>query len=148
MCLEWLRSRICEGYISPPNYLEDIGSSEVIGIINAEFIDGIKLVSDRDFKTTTKEELMRFLKEDITDKFGYINEYYDCDDFAFHLMGQISNQSWGCLPFGILYIKKSNGSLHALNCFIDKDRELWIIEPQNDSIYVRPKSWQCVMLLM
>jgi len=138
---------MCESYISPPNFLEDISGSEVFSIINAEFPKGTKFISDVDYKTTTKKEIMRFLKNDISDKYNYVSELYDCDDFSFKLMGQASNPSWGALPFGIIYIK-GGGVSHALNCFIDKDRELWLIEPQNDSIFKCPKSWECVMIVI
>jgi len=147
MILNWLRSLICEKYISPPKELEDISKDEIFSVLSAEFPKGTKFISDVNYKTTSKEEMMRFLKEDISDKYGYVSELYDCDDFAFKLMGQVSNPDWGCLPFGIIYTKVNN-IYHALNCFIDKDRELWLIEPQNDSIYKCPKSWVCVMIVI
>lgn len=148
LCLEWLRSKICDNYINPPRYLEDIDSTEIISIIDAEFLNGIKIISDYKYKTTTVEELIRFLDSDITDKYNYVSEYFDCNNFSFSLMGRISNPSWGCLPFGVLYIERTNGSLHALNCFIDKNRELWVIEPQTDDVFKASKSWKCVMLIM
>jgi len=149
MCLDWLRSKLCKcGMVSPPNFLEDISGSEVFSIIEAEFPNGTKFISDVDYKTTTVEEIERFLKEDITDKDKYVSEMYDCEDFSFRLMGQISNPSWGCLPFGVIYVKQSKNNYHAVNCFIDSKREVWLIEPQNDDIFKCPERWECVMIII
>jgi len=148
MIISWLKSLLCDKYISPPKGLEKISKEEVFSIVNAEFPKGTKFISDANYKTISKEEMMRFLKEDITDKYLYVSEYYDCDDFSFKLMGEVSNPDWGCLPFGIIWVKEPVDTYHALNCFIDKNREMWIIEPQNDRIYKCPKSWVCVMMVI
>ena len=135
---EWLCNFLgcCEpeSGISPPNYLEEIGYDEVYSTLNAEFPECTLLLSDNRYKTTTKQELMRFLKEDNTDKYGYVSEWFDCNNFSYHLHGNISSPSWGCLPFGILWTTTSGGG-HAINCFVDNNREIWLIEPQNDLMF-------------
>jgi hypothetical protein len=133
--------------IPPPQYLEDIDYAEVYSILKAEFPDAIIYLSDRNFKTTTKTELERFLNHDLIDIRQYISEYYDCDDFSYALMGAISNPEWGALPFGIVWADIPGGA-HAINCFIDNDRQVWIIEPQNDSVFVRPSDWHPYFVVM
>ena len=71
----------------------------------------------------------------------------NCDDFSFALMGSVSNPDWGALPFGIVWTTTPSG-LHAVNCFIDKNREVWIIEPQNDNIFKCPPDWDPLFIVI
>ena len=147
MCFNWLKSKLCREYTSHPNFLEDISGSEVLTILKAEFPDATIIVSDLEYRTTTKEELKRFLKEDLTDKNRWVKEFYDCENFAFQLMGNISSPNWGTLSFGILLGKK-NGNDHTINCFVDNDREVYLIEPQSDEIYKMSDVWNVIIILM
>jgi len=151
MFIKWFCKNFCScvdtDNILPPNYLDDINYSEITTIINAEFPNATLLLSDNDYKTTTKEELIRFLKEDITDDWTYVSEYMDCDDFSYSIMGQLSNPEWGALPFGILWTSTPNGG-HAVNCFIDNDREVWILEPQTDVLFKLPTNWDPYVIMM
>ena len=70
-----------------------------------------------------------FVAMDINNKIDYIAEEYDCDDFSFRLKGQFSIPGWAALALGICWTNN-----HALNCFVDEDKKLWFIEPQNDTI--------------
>ena len=133
--------------ITPPNYLEEIGFSEVDTILKAEFPDATILLSDNKYNTTTKEELQRFLKNDITDKWQYVSEYMDCDDYSWSVLGRISNPDWGCLPFGYVWTNTSTGS-HAVNIFIDNNREVWIIESQTDAVFKCPNDWKPYLISM
>lgn len=148
MCLNWLRYKLCkQKNISPPNYLEDISNSEVLTILKAEFPEAVILLTDDQYKTTSKDELLRFLREDATDKYSYVPEFYDCDNFSFRLIGQISNPSWGMIPFGFTFIN-GGGVNHALNCFIDIERELWLVEPQDDRMFKCPNKWKGVIVIL
>jgi hypothetical protein len=150
MCLDSVKRWICGVGIDidPPEEKEDIGNSEVYTILQAEFGKECKLyLSDREYKTTTVDELKRFLSNDIVDSYKYISEYYDCDDFSFALMGNMSVPEWSDLTFGILWSGTPNGG-HAINCFIDIDREVWIIEPQNDNVFKLPDDWTPWVVMM
>lgn len=63
------------------------------------------------------------------DKSEYIPEGHDCDDFAFALLGLFSQEALSGYAFG--WARSSN---HAFNFFIDKNKEIWIVEPQNSGI--------------
>ena len=136
-----------ETTIPEPYYLESIDYNEVSTILKAEFPQARLYLSDSNYKTTTIGELQNYLRFDLTDKHKYISEYYDCDDFSYSLMGGLSNPSWGCLPFGILWTSTPTGN-HAVNCFIDKDRKVWIIEPQTDGIFELPDDWSPYLVMM
>jgi hypothetical protein len=87
-------------------------------------------LSDRDYILCKLADIEIFLKQDKTDKHMFRREYYDCDDFAYRLMGQFSIPSWASLAFGFLWTDK-----HAMNCFVNEQRKLKIIEPQTDMIF-------------
>ena len=154
MFINWLRKKICNPDMPEPTGLSFIESFEISSLLYAAFPDAQLYISDHKFKTTTKEELMRFLKYDMTDAYNYTSEYYDCDDFSYALMGTLSNPKWGCLPFGIMWTGTKFDSegkataAHAVNFFIDASRKIWVIEPQNDKVFVIPKTWKPFLLMM
>jgi len=133
--------------IPPPSPLDDSNSTEVLTILKAEFPNAQMFISDSDYKTTTKKELERYLKEDITDSYKYVSEYFDCDDFSFCLMGQLSNPDWGCLAFGIVWTKVPGGA-HAVNCFISNSGTVYLVEPQSDKIFKCPDNWEPFLIMM
>ena len=157
LCNHQLRDELeqCQAVIPAPNYLDDIDYAEIYSLLQSEFPSASLHLADRDFKTTSKTEMMRFLSKDLTDVREYVTEYYDCDDFSYALMGAISNPEWGALPFAIVWTdiyktdaKKELIGRHAVNCFIDKKRQVWIIEPQNDTIMECPKNWTPYFVVM
>ena len=148
MCLNWLRRRLCVNTTPKPQVLFNIGYTEIYTILQSEFPDCYIAMMDRQYKTTTRQELMRYVKNDITDSRVYQPEYYDCEDFSFALMGALSNPDWGALPFGMLFVQTETGSAHAVNIFIDNNREVWMIEPQDDSIKVIPDGWKPYLIII
>ena len=126
--------------LPPPKHLEDITATEITDILKQSFPKANIFLSDSTYRTTTIDELIRFLKDDKTNEYRYVSEYMDCDNFSYHLMGSIHNVEWGALPFGIIWLNKPNGN-HAMNIFIDNEHEVLLIEPQNDIIQTCPSSW-------
>ena len=151
MCRKWLCKvlKCCDIQqgIDPPKYLSDISWSEVNTILKAEFPDASILMTDAKYKTTTKVEFIRFITYDISDKYNYVSDYYDCDDYSFSIYGNISNPEWGALTFGVIWTNTPTGA-HAVNCFIDNDREVWIVEPQTDEVFKLPDNWKPYLIIM
>lgn len=151
MCLKWLCKILCnpsdQPIIPEPKYLEDIDVSEIITIIQAQYPKIPLYARDRNYKTTTTDELKRFLRYDRIDENSYIPDIYDCDDFSFALVGSI-NQHWGCLSLGAMWIKHSHKKPHALNFFIDKERKIWIVEPQSDKVYELEEEWHPYLIII
>ena len=104
-------------------------------------------MSDEEYGLTSIEEMSAFLKEDRTNEYVYGNSY-DCDDFSYRLMGNLSVPGAGKLAVGIIWVIKENGECHALNCFIDDMCEAYMIEPQNDLIFSKPFGWRVVVIMM
>jgi hypothetical protein len=143
MCIEYLKNIFCKPKIEiePPKIKDDVTHSELLTIIKAEFGEkcGIYL-SDMNYKTCDIKEIERFIKSDDTNRYKYIHEYYDCDDYSFRLLGNLSIPGWSDLTFGIFWCGTPQGG-HALNCFVDVERTVWIIEPQNNTVFRLPDDW-------
>lgn len=115
---------------SPPKSTKPIGYFPLKQMIREKFPGVTIYFSDIDYLLCGKEDIQRFLKADETDRYTYVKAHYDCDDFAYRLMGQFSVPRWSHLAFGIVWTTN-----HAMNCFVDEDKVFWFIEPQNDKLY-------------
>lgn len=150
MIKNWLCKHLCKPQVKNirPQYLEDIGFTEIYTILKAAYPECPIYIGDREYKTTSVIELKRFLRDDLTDIEKYVDEYFDCEDFSFRLMGNLSNPAWGSLPFGIMWTQRENDGAHAVNLFIDNNREVWIVEPQNDNMFKMPNTWHPYLIII
>lgn len=116
--------------IKPPakSKLKTIDKAALKKVIKDTTAASHVFLSDRTFQTCPLSELKRFLKANKTDLFNYEAEEFDCDDFSYRLMGQMSVPGWSHLCFGICWTKK-----HAFNVFYD-GTDIYVVEPQNDLI--------------
>lgn len=132
----------------PKKNREEISSDDLAELLRKEFgEDATIYLVDWDYHLIDKEEMERFLAEDKTDLAEYVAEYHDCDDFSFRLMGQISVPGWSDLAFGIVFALVPGGG-HAVNCFVSNEKEVYLIEPQNDEIFKKPSDWEVFFCLM
>lgn len=107
-------------------------------ILRDKFPDqGELYLSDHLYLMCNTADISKFLQQDATNKYGYKSEEYDCDDFAYRLMGQFSILGWSHLAFGIVWT-----NAHALNCFVDETEKFWFVEPQSDKIIEKLEEWQ------
>lgn len=121
-----------------PSSTRTISGTELMAIIRKRFPDEGKIyLSDKEYKLCHVDDIRKFCAQDDTNRQKYQAESFDCDDFAYRLMGQFSIPDWGDLAFGICWTEK-----HSLNCFIDEDKMLWFLEPQSDVIESNLASWQ------
>jgi hypothetical protein len=133
--LRWLATIVCRGDYSDE---EPVVSYRVVeDVIFKTFGTDYQyyvFVSDTGYVLPSVDTIKRFLSVDDTDKLPYITNFGDCDDFAFVLQGAQEKYFWGKgYAFGILWYYTERFG-HAVNFFIDRDRQLWIVEPQNDNI--------------
>lgn len=85
---------------------------------------------DSKFALLTKKQVQDFLKLDWTNWRVYRGEKFDCDDFAIILWGKFHEKFGNCsVGFGC-------SDSHAFLFFVDVNRKFWIIEPQNDRVFV------------
>jgi len=128
--------------ITKPVNTQEIDNIELISLLISEFLITNIEMSDMKYKTAPYEEYERFLEYDDTDKILYIPEWFDCDDFSVRLHGNITIPYWSALAFGEIWVKKPGNVGHAVNFFVDNKRRVWIVEPQNDKIFIMPDDWE------
>uniref|UniRef100_A0A6M3L030 Uncharacterized protein n=1 Tax=viral metagenome TaxID=1070528 RepID=A0A6M3L030_9ZZZZ len=126
MC--FLRKKIEIEKIAPTS-TQRIGLTQLFNLIKSEFPTCDVYLSDKDYRLCSYDDIALFMAQDETNKIGYESEDFDCDDFAYRLMGQFSVQGWADLCFGIIWTET-----HAFNLFVTEDKEILFIEPQTDEI--------------
>jgi hypothetical protein len=100
-------------------------------------------LSDETYWLCSKEDIETFLKFDDTNKHTYVAEQHDCDDFSYRLMGQLSDDTWSGIAFGILWT-----DAHAMNIIVTDDLKVYFIEPQSDAVEITMESWQGTEILL
>ena len=94
-------------------------------------------LSDNYYRLCSTEDIKAFLAQDKTNRCQYEAERFDCDDFSYRLLGQFSIPEWSDLALGIVWT-----NLHALNLFVDENKGVWFLEPQEDKIQEKLSDWQ------
>jgi len=134
--------------LPPTGYIGQIEGRELLDVLKRYFPDvRIWGVVDDVYLTVTKEEMECFLSIDQTDRMfvgrSYTEyEYLDVDDYAFALLGNMSNNyGWERVPFGIIakgqryYNRPDEMVLHNIFATIEGGRiVLYEIDPMTDSI--------------
>ena len=91
------------------------------------------MLVDAEYLLVDESLIETFLKYDKTNLQPYINETFDCDDFAFTLWRNV-RESQGNIAFGVISLNLDGTSLHAMNFFVDTNWHIYFVEPQNDEI--------------
>jgi hypothetical protein len=147
MCFNWLKKKEYMD-LFPPSGLIDISGLDILDNLLFSFSGSTIYVTDDKYKTTVKSEIQRFLDYDNTNEIQYNTDYYDCEDYAFRLLGQFSIPDWSSIPIGIVFCVREDGVDHAVNCFVDSSHNVWLIEPKSDTIFKCPTSWKYVLVLI
>ncbi len=98
---------------------------------------------DTHFYLPTLAEVALILQASHLDRKKWMQERFDCDDFAYVLKGEMSAHAydapdlhlglcsgivWGCFDW-------TGDEFHAVNWAVTSDEVVWLIEPQTDDIY-------------
>ena len=83
-------------------------------------------ISDDFLDLTTQTEASKFSEETAVMYRTWVSEQHDCDNFSFALNGYWSD-GLKSFAFGIAW-----SQIHAFNIMVDKDLEIWIVEPQTN----------------
>lgn len=101
--------------------------------------------ADAYYKEADEELIGMILDADLGDKEEYETEWYDCDDFAFRLMGVLhSDKEAASMPIFITWVLLPEGGHAVLSYY--KDGEVKIIEPQTDQVFPVPEDWSLMLL--
>jgi hypothetical protein len=127
-----------------PSMAVAVSGEYIFNIINTVLPQTTHIyLSDNAYWLCSNDDIKRFLDQDDTNKYPFINESMDCDDYAYRLAGQLSIPNWSSIAFGILWTE-----LHAQNCFINHLGEFFYIEPQTDAVQIKLEEWQGKEVLM
>lgn len=125
-----------------------LGKDEVEYLLRKEFGSECAIyISDNYYLKESKKSLGEFLSQDDTDSQKYIKEISDCDDFSFKLLGNASFGKMKGTAFGILWVNTKTEQ-HAVNVYIDDNLDVWVIKPQNDKVFKKPKDWKGYLIVM
>jgi hypothetical protein len=101
--------------------------------------------ADQYYQPVDEELLQMILDADTGDKEEYETEFYDCDDFAFRLMGWFhmdrDSATW---PLFITWVETPQGGHAVLSYY--QDGQVFIIEPQTDQVFPVPMDWSLILL--
>ena len=102
--------------------------------------------ADAKYKLVDIEYLKLFLKQNDVSEIKYIPNDFDCDDHSFALQGDVTKWD-GHLAFGIIWGLTITGMAHAFNWCIGTDKKIWLVEPQNDLVFLptTEKIWWVAM---
>jgi len=117
----------------PPNVAL---SRELELYLSFQFPHARIMLVDGEYTLVDKPLIESFLRYDKTNLRPYINETFDCDDFAFTLWRNI-RESQGNIAFGVISLNLDGTTSHAMNFFVDTNWHIYFVEPQNDEIKKR-----------
>ena len=108
-------------------------------------------LADQNYEDLDLDKVQRVIQSDHINEMVYKAEDFDCDDFAFGLMGAFHHEyDTASMPIFICWVQTPEGGHAVCSCLAHDrtDGELvpLIIEPQNDAIYMVPKEWKLMLL--
>lgn len=110
-----------------------MNNSEVISILKNTGIMGIKIETlDQGYDIPKVEDVHKFLELNIFRNLKYYSDVYDCDKYAFSLFALCKNFYRG-YAIGVIFLDRTYDK-HCMNFFIDKDKQVWLIEPQDNTV--------------
>jgi len=96
-------------------------------------------ISDNNYRLFGMNDVIQTIKLDRVNEMKYENDTFDCEDYSIALMGFMRKMLKG-IAFGMMWVNGPKGP-HSINFFIDEDRDLWCVEPQNHMVFKLPKNY-------
>lgn len=107
---------------------------------------GVFKMADQSYDEAQESVIGAILIKDRTDLEKYKAEQFDCDDFAFRLMGVFHQDlRTAAMPIFITWVGMPDGYGHAVLSYY-YNGQVKIIEPQNDDVYAVPKEWSLLLV--
>jgi len=120
-----------------PILRREVSGQEIFNALAAKFPEAQIFLSDNRKWACDIQDIEDFLTLDNTNHEKWREDRFDCDDFAFRLMGQLSVPGYAELTKALVWT-----DVHALNGFLDTNLDFWFIEPQGDTISDKLEKWQ------
>jgi hypothetical protein len=112
-----------------------ISNSDVYIKLRNLFPDCDINLSDSKFQLADVADAKIFTKDTQVAYGKWTTENHDCDNFSFAAMGYWSEGLYS-FAYGIAW-----SQTHAFNIFIDRNKQIWIVEPQNN-VYTKIEDMQ------
>lgn len=105
------------------------------------------VVGHQKYKPVKPNLVYSIIRQDQTDKHAYIKEFYECDAYAFRLLGILhTNDKTAAMPIFLTWVLKNGpGTNHAVLTVYYKGK-IWVIDAMRDAVYRVPNSWQLLLL--
>lgn len=97
-------------------------------------------ITNNDYYLTDLKTMQKALKFNFLRYIKYKSDVFDCDSYALGLMGLIRHMMPG-YNIGLIFVQRPKDR-HALNFFIDSNRDFYLIEPQTNQIFELPLNWK------
>lgn len=110
-----------------PEVLGKITYAEAYTLLKTAYPTADIWLSDDYFDLTSMQLAQSFTQETKVQYEKWVNEAHDCDNFSFALSGYWSD-SLKSFAFGFAW-----SEVHAFNIMIDKDKQIWVCEPQTNA---------------
>jgi len=110
-----------------------ITGRQLESLLKYEYPKAYVIVLDEKYTLINTTEMQDILKADKTNLLPYVNETFDCDDFAFTLWRNIRNEH-GNLAVGVVRVNIDSTAGHVMNFYVDGNLSIHFIEPQTDEI--------------
>lgn len=97
---------------------------------------------DRKYSLHSRKLIEETLMDSVKDQyFEYVEEWFDCDDFAFVALGELKKRLPGAACF-LTILRNDEGDRHAIVSCIDEDRGILffdaeakqVVSPQNQTL--------------
>jgi len=138
---------------------EKLSANEIVDAVKSAFRGnvGSTYMADSTYYSASLDDIREVLNKTKIDCLPYIAEDADCDDFAFALMGAFHadpyKPEWEKTVKQAIFIAwvwwKQGEQMfaHALNLAVTGDKQVYLIEPQNDKIFTVPENWNLIVLM-
>lgn len=104
-------------------------------------------LTDKSYKLVDIDHMKGYLRSNPVSSRVYVPNKHDCDDFSFILQGDVTR--WDSdLAFGIIHGRRPGKDGHAWNWCVGTDKEIWFIEPQDDTLWKPESLWEIWLVLM
>lgn len=110
-----------------------VTKDEVKGLIEEKLgKDKVQLyLLDEVYNLPSEETVAEILRTDLTNLEAYTSNLNDCENFAISVMKAFSGYCYGLA----LVVQKTGSPLHAVNVYINDERQVKFVEPQTDEEY-------------
>lgn len=133
---------------APVQFIGTIESGEIYTLLTNEFGGSTIYMSDDRYNVVTTEDMVSFLDRDKTNERTYVPEVYDCENFAFTLISNLSVSEWNGIMVGIAFMARENDTNHACNLFVDNEMGVWFIEAETDAVFKMPEGWDPYLIVL